>query len=138
MSGSTGKDTLRGDAGNDKLSGGAENDTLTGGIGKDTFVFSTALGPLNVDQITDFSVADDTFQLKNAVFNAFPTVGALTAAQFVANTGGVATDKFDRIVYETDNGKLLYDADGSGAGKAIHFASVATGLTLTAADFFII
>lgn len=138
LSGSTGKDTLKGDAGSDKLNGGADTDILTGGSGKDTFVFSTALGPLNVDQITDFNVVDDSIQLENSVFKALPAVGALTAAQFVSNKSGLATDKFDRIIYETDTGKLLYDADGNGAGKAIHFASIATGLTLTAADFFII
>lgn len=138
LSGSAGKDTLNGDMGNDKLNGGADNDVLTGGSGKDTFVFSAALGPLNIDRITDFNVVDDTIQLENAVFKALPTVGALSAAQFAANKSGVATDKFDRVVYETDTGRLLYDADGSGAGKAIQFATLTTGLTLSAADFFII
>ena len=138
LSGSTGKDTLNGDAGIDKLNGGADNDILTGGSGKDTFVFSTALGKLNVDQITDFNVTDDTIQLENSIFKSLTKTGALSSTQFVANKSGLATDKFDRIVYETDTGKLLYDADGSGAGKAIHFASIATGLTLSASDFFVI
>ncbi|OJF99247.1 hypothetical protein AX760_13625 [Pararhizobium antarcticum] len=138
LSGSVGKDTLKGDAGNDRLNGGADSDILTGGSGKDTFVFSTTLGTSNVDQITDFNVKDDTIQLENSVFKSLPTVGALTASQFVANKSGIATDKFDRIVYETDTGKVFYDADGSGAGKAIHFASIAAGLAISATDFFII
>lgn len=138
LSGSAGKDTLKGDAGTDKLNGGADNDILTGGSGIDTFVFSSALSALNVDRITDFNVKDDTIHLENSIFKTLATSGTLSSAQFVANKSGLATDKLDRIVYESDTGKLLYDADGSGAGKAIQFASIATGLSLTAADFFII
>ncbi len=137
LSGSAGKDALKGDAGNDKLNGGLDSDTLTGGSGSDTFVFTTTLGAANVDRITDFNVTNDTIQLDNAIFTTFTKLGAISATQFVANKTGLATDKLDRIIYETDTGNILYDADGTGAGKAIHFATVTAGLSFSVADFII-
>lgn len=136
--GSSGNDTLRGDAGDDKLNGGLDKDTLMGGSGKDVFVFSTALGGANVDTITDFKPVDDTIHLENAIFTKLLKSGVLTADQFVANKSGLAVDKLDRIIYETDTGKLSYDADGSGSAKAVHFATIGTGLAVTADDFFVI
>jgi Ca2+-binding RTX toxin-like protein len=62
----------------------------------------------------------------------------LTAAAFAANALGVATDAFDRVIYETDTGNLFYDADGNGAGAAVQFAVLSPGLALTNADFFVI
>jgi Ca2+-binding RTX toxin-like protein len=62
----------------------------------------------------------------------------LTAAQFAANASGTAQDASDRIIYETDTGKLFYDSNGSTAGGAVQFALLGTGLALTNADFFIV
>jgi hypothetical protein len=39
---------------------------------------------------------------------------------------------------ETDTGRLYSDADGTGAGGRIHFATVDAGLALTNADFVVI
>ena len=52
--------------------------------------------------------------------------------------GKVAEDKEDRILYDQGTGALYYDADGSGAGKAVKFAQLKKGLALTHADFFVI
>jgi serralysin len=133
-----GKDRLDGGSGNDRLAGGggAGNDTLIGGTGVDTFVFDAALKS-NVDTISGFSVADDTICLENAIFSKLAGTGALSSAQFYASTSGVAHDKTDRIIYETDTGKLFYDADGNLAGAAVQFAILDKHPTLTAADFFI-
>lgn len=138
LSGGSGKDVLKGEAGNDKLNGGAGADTLAGGSGSDTFVFSIALGSTNIDRITDFSVPSDSIHLDNAVFTKLTSAGALASSFFAANATGAATDRYDRVIYETDTGKLFYDADGSGSGKAIQFATLSAGLSLTSADFFII
>ena len=51
---------------------------------------------------------------------------------------GVAQDALDRIIYETDTGKLIYDSNGDAAGGAVHFATLTAGLALTNADFLII
>lgn len=136
--GNSAVNALNGEAGNDRLKGGLGNDSLTGSTGLDTFIFETALnGSSNVDTIVDFVVADDLISLENGIFTAVVGTGVLTAAQFVSNTSGLAADADDRIIYESDTGKLFYDSDGNGAGASVQFATVSTNLAITAADFFI-
>ena len=132
-----GNDTLAGGAGNDVLAGGAGNDLLTGNSGEDVFVFDKALGATNIDRITDFAVIDDTIRLENAVFTGV-SPGTLSGLAFVANLAGTATDALDRIIYEIDTGKLFFDADGTGLGARVHFATLDANLALTRADFFVI
>ena len=61
-------------------------------------------------------------------------MGALPAGAFAI--GAAAGQADDRIVYDPASHKLYYDADGSGAGAAIHFATLyGANLNLTAADF---
>ena len=137
--GNSAANAINGGAGNDVIKGYAGNDTLTGGSGSDTFNFNTALNAAtNVDTITDFNVAADTIQLDDAIFTVL-AVGTLAAAAFAANGTGLAGDSSDRIIYETDTGKLFYDRDGSGVSfDGIQFAKVSTGLSLTNADFMVI
>ncbi|APG95372.1 calcium-binding protein [Sinorhizobium americanum] len=131
--------TLVGNSGNNILSGSSGKDKLTGGLGNDSFFFNSTLSATsNVDTITDFNVANDTIRLENAVFTAISGTGTLTAAQFVKNTTGLAADTTDRIIYESDTGKLFYDSNGSGSGGSVHFATVGTNLSITAADFFVV
>jgi Ca2+-binding RTX toxin-like protein len=87
--------------------------------------------------IDDFDVAVDTIWLDNAIFTVLAT-GALSSGAFVANASGPVTQADDRITYETDTGYLRYDSDGSGAAAAIHFATLDAGLSLTAADIFVV
>jgi hypothetical protein len=138
LAGNSYANTVVGNAGDNFINGAAGADTLTGGAGKDTFMFNTALGSPNVDTITDFNVADDTIRLENGIFTAIAGTGTLTAAQFVKNATGLAEDANDRIIYETDTGKLFYDANGSASGGRLHFATLEKNLGLTAGDFFIV
>jgi serralysin len=108
---------------------------LFGGAGADTFVFDSAFGASNVDRIADFSVADDTIHLDDAVFRGVKT-GQLSQAAFYA--GAAAHDADDRIIYNANTGALSYDADGNGSGAAVQFATVSTGLGLTSADFYVV
>jgi len=136
--GNSAANTLNGGAGNDLISGGLGNDILIGSTGLDTFSFSAALNATtNVDTISGFSVAEDTIRVDNGIFTAISGTGVLTAAQFVANAAGAAVDASDRIIYETDTGKLFYDSNGNAAGGAVHFATVSANLALTSADFFV-
>ena len=119
--------------GDDRLFGGVGKDVLTGGAGADRFIFDAPLNAAtNVDKITDFSSADDGIYLETAIFTAIGN-GALASGAFAAGTA--AADSSDRIVYDSASGNIWYDADGSGSGAAILFASVSAGTALTAADF---
>ncbi len=135
LTGSSYADNLTGSAGSNTLNGRAGSDTLTGGLGQDIFYFADALGPANVDRITDFSAVDDTIRLDDAIFTAL-TAGNLDAGAFAIGTG--AGDALDRIIYNGSTGALYYDADGIGATSAIQFATVNTGLAMTAADFVVV
>ncbi|MBF9235698.1 hypothetical protein I2H38_20285 [Microvirga sp. BT350] len=141
--GGTGKDNFNGGAGNDTLSGGLGNDTLTGGAGKDVFVFDTKLNAKNnLDKIVDFNVKDDTIWLDNAIFTKLGKKGSPTSPAKLDKKfftiGDKAKDKDDYIVYDNKKGVLYYDADGSGAGKAVAFATISKNLKMTAADFMVI
>jgi serralysin len=136
LSGVAGNDVLRGAGGNDKLVGGIGNDTLTGGAGADEFVLDTALGATNVDSITDFvRLEGDKIVLENAIFTKL-VAGGLAATQFRA--GPAALDANDYVIYNSTTGALSYDADGSGAGAAIQFATLTTKPVLASTDFLII
>jgi Ca2+-binding RTX toxin-like protein len=137
ITGGAGGDKLNGGAGNDTLSGGAGNDTLTGGTGQDSFLFSKALNALtNVDNIPDFSVADDTILLSHLVFTAAGPIGTLAAGAFF--TGSAAGAGTNRIIYNKSSGALSYDSDGTGAAASVQFAHVTAGLALTNADFHVV
>ncbi len=113
-------------------------DTLSGGAGLDRFRFDTAPNATtNADRISGFVAADDAIELENAVFAKLTKTGALAAANFRANASGTAADTNDFVVYETDTGRLLYDADGSGAGAAVLIATLTGAPVITAADFFV-
>jgi Ca2+-binding RTX toxin-like protein len=139
-----GSDQLRGEGGNDVIDAGAGNDTIYGGAGLDTImtgtgldriVFDTALGAGNVDQVLDFNPTFDRFLLDDAIFTALAP-GALSAAAFAI--GAVAAEADDRIIYDSSTGALFYDSDGSGGTAQEQFATVSSGLALTASDFIVI
>lgn len=144
--GMAGNDLLTGRGGADKLFGGSQddqlvgeegNDILTGGGGSDTFGFNKTLNAnTNVDHIADFSSADDRIRLSNDIFTALGNgKGVIDPSAFRANASGQAQDGNDRIIYETDTGKLFYDEDGSGDADAILFAILDNKANVRAADF---
>ena len=130
--GGSGADTMFGGAGSDRLDGGAGRDQLTGGAGADTFVFSTRPSAAAVDDIADFQVGADVIALARAQFGNLP-VGPLAAAAFHA--GAVATTADQRILHDVGSGNIFFDADGSGSGAAVRFATVSAGVVLGAGDF---
>ena len=136
LMGGAGDDRLAGGRGDDILSGGAGSNLLRGGAGKDVFVFDTAIGRGQTTQIVDFDVPQDRMRLDDAVFTGLP-LGPLSARAFAVNLTGLADDPFQRIIYNSQTGGLYFDADGSGPSASIHFATLAAGLDLTSADFFV-
>jgi Ca2+-binding RTX toxin-like protein len=136
MIGGSGNDYLYGDDDNDLLFGGTGTDTLYGSSGVDQFVFNTALGATNVDNVEDFEINLDKIVLDDDIFAAAGPVGALAVARF--KIGAAATDATDRIIYNSVTGELFYDKDGTGGAAQVKFANIDTGLLLDAGDFSII
>jgi Ca2+-binding RTX toxin-like protein len=136
LTGSAYANRLIGNDGDNVLNGAFGRDTLTGGAGQDAFCFTNSLNPsLNVDDIVDFSVTDDTIRLENAVFTS---LGAGILASGAFRIGATAQDYNDHVIYNDATGALSYDADGNGAGAAIQFAQLAAGLALTSLDFLVV
>lgn len=146
LAGSNFNDALTGDAsanslsgmnGDDLLDGAAGMDWLSGGAGKDIFAFTSALSASNIDAIADFDVANDKIALSDKVFSEAGVAGRmLSLAAFQLGTS--ADDADDRIIYNQANGSVWYDADGTGAKAAVQFASVVSGVPLTADHFVIV
>ncbi|CAK0749838.1 serralysin [Gammaproteobacteria bacterium] len=136
--GKEGNDLIEGGAGDDLLIGGAGNDTLTGGTGADIFRFDNVelSARNNLDKILDFASGYDSIQLENDIFKKLMVAGVLSADNFCAN--GKAVDANDFIVYDTSSGALYYDADGSGKGAAVQFATLVGHPAITATDFIVI
>jgi Ca2+-binding RTX toxin-like protein len=127
---------LDGNAGANVLDGGAGSDVLNGFGGADTFAFTTALGAGNADLIADYSAVDDTIALDDAIFTQIGGPGALNANAFFV--GSAAHDADDRIIYNSATGQLFYDADGTGGGAAVLFATLIGAPALTVSDFTVI
>jgi Ca2+-binding RTX toxin-like protein len=131
-----GNDYIDGGAGDDPyLSGGAGNDTIVGGSGSDHFVFAAPLdAATNVDDISDFAVAEDFIWLKAEFFANVGATGTLSAGALAY--GSSATEADDRVLYDSSTGRLYYDADGSGSeSSAVLFAVVTAGTDLWAGNF---
>lgn len=126
---------ITGNAGVNSINGGLGRDTLTGMGGADLFVFDTALSLNNVDMVADFTKGD-RLALDDAIFGKIGPLGKLAGSAFFAGTS--AHDADDRIIYNTKTGAVFYDADGTGAGAAVQFATIAGHPALQAADFLVI
>ena len=131
--GGAGSDTIRGDAGDDRLDGGAGLDFLTGGADADVFVLARAQA--DRDWISDFVSGTDTIEVSGALFGLAP--GA--AVQLVVGTNPVATAPgVGTFLFDTDDGRLRFDADGAGPGWPPILATL-TGITdLNSTDFIIV
>lgn len=141
LTGDAGKNILIGFAGNDTLNGGLGRDTLSGGLDADTFVFDTAPAPGNVDLVTGFNAAEDSFRLENSALLGIGSGPRLASAAFKdLAQGGVDAD--DRIIFNSATGDLFWDRDGSGGAYGrVKFAELdldsLTG-TVSHQDFFIV
>lgn len=141
LAGGGGVDVINGGAGNDTLICDAGREVLTGGLGADSFVFATApVKGQSMDVVKDFSAADgDHVAFKATMFAAAGAVGGLTQDAFYAAAGATrGHDATDRIVYDTDTGRLSYDADGSGPLASIAFMQLRGAPVLTAHDIWLV
>ena len=136
LTGNSYAQTIIGNSGSNMLDGKGGSDTLVGGAGSDTFAFTSSLGATNRDRILDFDASADRIALDSNTFGGL-TRGRLDTEVFAIGSAARETD--DRIIYNPENGALLFDADGAGGAAAIRFATLTTDLTnLGANDFLVI
>jgi Ca2+-binding RTX toxin-like protein len=135
--GGAGDGTISGGGGNDTIVGGTGLDSLTGGSGSDRFVFNNASE--GIDTITDFDPTATTGDLFNVSSSGFATIGGLgTLAASRFTIGAAATTASQRFIYNSSNGNLWFDSDGTGAINQVQIAQLSTGLALSNTNFNIV
>jgi len=150
LTGNTANNTLNGLAGNDTLTGLAGNDTLTGGLGADRFLFDSkrafALADLGADTITDFLRGTDKIVLDKTTFTALTTAAGstLSASEFATinsatNGATLAGSSAARIIFNSVNGQLFYNSNGTtaGLGTGGQFATLSGLSALTNTDLLV-
>ena len=100
---------------------------MLGGAGVDQYRYEG--GETGFDRITDFVSGTDKIALRDAGFAQTATIA------FAQSGAPVATSANSTFLYNSQNGTLSFDADGTGAGAAVVLAQLNAGLTLTAGDF---
>jgi Ca2+-binding RTX toxin-like protein len=134
LAGGSGNDTLIGQNNNDTLIGGMGNDLLIGGSGSDRFTFNSKLE--GKDRLFDFDPVSDVITVSASGFGGNLTPNSfLTTAQFYR--GAAAVDSSDRFIYNSNDGRLYFDLDGTGSTAKMQIATLNPGLTLTHTDIFI-
>jgi Ca2+-binding RTX toxin-like protein len=58
-------------------------------------------------------------------------------ATCAAEPSGAATDDLDRIIHETDTGKVYFNKDGAAGDAKVHFATIRPNLAVTNAGFLV-
>jgi Ca2+-binding RTX toxin-like protein len=137
---------LDGGAGRDTLDGGLGADTLIGGDGADVFKL-IGTDADKFDTINDFVKGDDVIGLLKTGFGSdvAGTIAAdnvVSANEFLSGAGiSAATSATQRLIYNTTDGALYYDADGNGTtatAQQIALVGVSTHPDLAAIDFSIL
>ena len=123
--------------------------TVTGGTGADAITLRAGASSLDTlvfnqtataDTIVGYVVANDSIQVSKAVYTAVGAIGALNTNEFESGAGLVNTaTAAGRFAYNTTDGALYYDADGSGVGAAAVLIGTFTGApSLVFGEFTII
>ncbi|MFO1034633.1 MAG: calcium-binding protein [Hyphomicrobiales bacterium] len=127
-------DTLIGEVNGDYITGGLGADTLTGELGADKFIYRNLAE--KGDHITDFTSGQDVIMITAAGFKN--TVFGQT--HLASGSTPVASNSTDAwFLYDTDDGKLYFDDDGTGVHAQVLLLTLdnfATG-GLIAADIII-
>ncbi|WP_426954737.1 beta strand repeat-containing protein [Muricoccus radiodurans] len=138
LSGLGGVDTILGGDGNDTLVGGIGADRLYGEAGADTISYGSAAE--GGDVVYAFVPGTDEIEVSAAGFGGGLVAGALPGARFVVNTDGSTTapSGTGQFIYESDIGRLWWDADGVGGAAKVAIATFSGAPALTASDIHVI
>ncbi|NET45747.1 DUF4347 domain-containing protein [Okeania sp. SIO2B3] len=145
--GGNGNDSLVGGQGRDRFNGGTGDDTLTGGASIDRFIFNTTdefnSDDIGVDDITDFVPGQDVIFLDKSTFTAITSdsgTGFSVDAEFAIVTSDADAETSEAvIVYNSNNGKLFYNANGTEAefGSGGEFVNLTNTASISEDDFFL-
>ncbi|WP_287245207.1 MULTISPECIES: 5'-nucleotidase C-terminal domain-containing protein [unclassified Okeania] len=118
--GGSGNDTLNGGQGRDRLNSGPGDDIMTGGASIDRFIFNTNQAydqdDLGEDRITDFDIERDIILINRTTFTAIDSGDSFENVFATVTSNNDAATEDAVIVYNTDNGNLFYNQNGSDAG----------------------
>jgi Ca2+-binding RTX toxin-like protein len=122
--------------GDNIIDGGDGLDNLFGGNGNDTFILSKT----SADNIGDFGVGNDRLQISASDFGGGLIANvALLSGQLRVGTTDVADTTVVRFIYNTINGNLFFDADGSaGSSSAIKIANLSGVSSLGVNSFLVV
>jgi Ca2+-binding RTX toxin-like protein len=123
--------TINGGKGDDTLSSGGNN-TLIGGAGSDTFVLHNHDSP---DIILDFTAKD--FLFISEYFESTRDSNIDVFNLLVVGSTPVATSAKAQFLYDVDDGRLLFDSNGTEAGGESHIATFTSRPTLKASSFIL-
>jgi len=88
------------------------------------------------DEITDFVGGVDKILVRASGFGGGLTVGG--EVSLVSGSDPTASGTTGQFLFDTDDGRLLWDEDGSGAGAAVLVATFSNLPTLTTSDFAVV
>ena len=140
-------DVLTGDRGDNLLRGVGGRDVLTGGRGHDSFVFSAPSdGDGRGDRIMDFvsakaaadrpRLAEDAILLDADGFGVRD--GSLREAGVRLVIDRLPVNGNETLIFDTKKSTLSWDADGTGAARAVVLAVFENDAALSRADFLFI
>ncbi|NER08025.1 MAG: hypothetical protein F6K17_38490, partial [Okeania sp. SIO3C4] len=118
--GGSGNDTLNGGQGRDRLNSGPGDDVMTGGASIDRFIFNTTQtydqDDFGEDRITDFDIERDIIVINRTTFTAIESGDSFEDVFATVTSNNDAATEDAVIVYNTNNGNLFYNQNGSDGG----------------------
>lgn len=148
LRGGEGDDTVSGRGGDDFISSGNGDEIMTGGAGRDVFTFGEKPDAKNnFDTVTDFKGSEDRLAFDTDIFSIkgigqtlhFANIDYqhLRTDQFQSGEGHVAGSANVRIIYDSADGILYYDSNGSKAGHLVEVADIGTNLDISVGSVFL-
>ena len=140
IDGGLGNDFISGDLGRDTLIGGEGRDTMFGGDDIDIFELTIGEG---LDRVRSFVPGTDIILLDKTTFTAITSdsgTGFSVNTEFAIVTSDAdAESSAAFIVYNSNNGKLFYNANGTAAefGSGGEFANLTNTPSISENDFFL-
>ena len=144
FNGTTDIDYIYGFSGDDEFNSSPGWDILIGGAGRDTFNFEPgwlegeggiflAFDPNSIDTIMDFVSGVDIIGVASMFIQDSPEL-RLNENMLVQGPGAVALEANDWFIFDSNNGALYFDSDGSGPVAAQQFATLYGVTSLAASD----